>query len=106
MIRRPPRSTRTDTLFPDTTRFRSQALAAHEGDIGVADRSLGQFVDPAMIVEEVGQIGFALHQLAAEIARHKGARLVHEPLARQKIERASCREEWVRTGRSRWSPAN
>src|SRR3546814_7557928 len=28
MIRRPPRSTRTDTLFPDTTRFRSQAVAA------------------------------------------------------------------------------
>src|SRR3546814_7637363 len=24
MIRRPPRSTRTDTLFPDTTRFRSR----------------------------------------------------------------------------------
>src|SRR3546814_11095670 len=24
MIRRPPRSTRTDTLFPDTTRFRSK----------------------------------------------------------------------------------
>src|SRR3546814_14504283 len=23
MVRRPPRSTRTDTLFPDTTRFRS-----------------------------------------------------------------------------------
>src|SRR3546814_4521321 len=27
MIRRPPRSTRTDTLFPDTTLFRSHALA-------------------------------------------------------------------------------
>src|SRR3546814_18575412 len=26
MIRRPPRSTRTDTLFPDTTLFRSAAL--------------------------------------------------------------------------------
>src|SRR3546814_18956609 len=26
MIRRPPRSTRTDTLFPDTTLFRSIAL--------------------------------------------------------------------------------
>src|SRR3546814_3542522 len=25
MIRRPPRSTRTDTLFPDTTLFRSEA---------------------------------------------------------------------------------
>src|SRR3546814_1464511 len=28
MIRRPPRSTRTDTLFPYTTRFRSAAIAA------------------------------------------------------------------------------
>src|SRR3546814_1314665 len=27
MIRRPPRSTRTDTLFPYTTLFRSQGLA-------------------------------------------------------------------------------
>src|SRR3546814_9028328 len=32
MIRRPPRSTRTDTLFPYTTRFRSGAgLAARTG---------------------------------------------------------------------------
>src|SRR3546814_1042351 len=34
MIRRPPRSTRTDTLFPDTTLFRSCArrrIAAHHG---------------------------------------------------------------------------
>src|SRR3546814_19576724 len=28
MIRRPPRSTRTDTLFPYTTLFRSMALAS------------------------------------------------------------------------------
>src|SRR3546814_2270093 len=28
MIRRPPRSTRTDTLFPDTTRVRSERLVA------------------------------------------------------------------------------
>src|SRR3546814_16675417 len=32
MIRRPPRSTRTDTLFPYTTLFRSQRQgAAHDG---------------------------------------------------------------------------
>src|SRR3546814_3396191 len=31
MIRRPPRSTRTDTLFPYTTRFRS-AVALRRGD--------------------------------------------------------------------------
>src|SRR3546814_5517586 len=29
MIRRPPRSTRTDTLFPYTTLFRSLPIAAH-----------------------------------------------------------------------------
>src|SRR3546814_11912401 len=28
MIRRPPSSTRTDTLFPYTTRFRSQSISA------------------------------------------------------------------------------
>src|SRR3546814_11551353 len=33
MIRRPPRSTRTDTLFPYTTLFRSRALFAAERDI-------------------------------------------------------------------------
>src|SRR3546814_3609254 len=33
MIRRPPKSTRTDTLFPYTTLFRSRtAAAAHEPD--------------------------------------------------------------------------
>src|SRR3546814_3329367 len=31
MIRRPPRSTRTDTLFPYTTRFRSRAVDARAG---------------------------------------------------------------------------
>src|SRR3546814_11310510 len=30
MIRRPPRSTRTDTLFPYTTLFRSEALSDRE----------------------------------------------------------------------------
>src|SRR3546814_20151529 len=35
MIRRPPRSTRTDTLFPYTTLFRSQRIGLR---IGAADR--------------------------------------------------------------------
>src|SRR3546814_5747107 len=38
MIRRPPRSTRTDTLFPYTTLFRSRASAA---------RSVAALVAPA-----------------------------------------------------------
>src|SRR3546814_9501288 len=33
MIRRPPRATRTDTLFPDTTLFRSNVVAQqHDGE--------------------------------------------------------------------------
>src|SRR3546814_12914770 len=33
MIRRPPRSTRTDTLFPYTTLFRSLAVNPHTGRV-------------------------------------------------------------------------
>src|SRR3546814_16419597 len=46
MIRRPPRSTRTDTLFPYTTLFRSR-LALHRtegGEVMVADKPLGGLV--------------------------------------------------------------
>src|SRR3546814_7529185 len=35
MIRRPPRSTRTDTLFPYTTRFRSGEASRRVRQIGV-----------------------------------------------------------------------
>src|SRR3546814_3563630 len=36
MIRRPPRSTRTDTRFPYTTLFRSRRLnQRHEGHVGI-----------------------------------------------------------------------
>src|SRR3546814_16084647 len=38
MLRRPPRSTRTDTLFPYTTLFRSAAAADY-----VAGHSLGEY---------------------------------------------------------------
>src|SRR3546814_15261503 len=44
MIRRPPRSTRTDTLFPYTTLFRSaldRLQRPHHGGIGVAARGSG-----------------------------------------------------------------
>src|SRR3546814_10396641 len=44
MIRRPPRSTRTDTLFPYTTLFRSD----------VVDLLCGEAGNPARIVEHLG----------------------------------------------------
>src|SRR3546814_8788867 len=40
MIRRPPRSTRTDTLFPDTTLFRS-AMEGADQVVGTGCEALG-----------------------------------------------------------------
>src|SRR3546814_4588662 len=42
MIRRPPRSTRTDTLFPYTTLFRSFAVLAVDRDAGDALQRFGE----------------------------------------------------------------
>src|SRR3546814_8216962 len=42
MIRRPPRSTRTDTLFPSTTLFRSSALALAALAPGFAPEAVAQ----------------------------------------------------------------
>src|SRR3546814_12331924 len=64
MIRRPPRSTRTDTLFPYTTLFRSQGLAAHwgykqggnpQGDNYPWLQDLLEILDPAASPEELLQ---------------------------------------------------
>src|SRR3546814_19452805 len=40
MIRRPPRSTRTDTLFPYTTLFRYNPMSYHNGSIWPHDNAL------------------------------------------------------------------
>src|SRR3546814_11765557 len=53
MIRRPPRSTRTDTLFPYTTLFRSDAgVARVQGTIGQA-RPVTAYCG----VERIGALG-------------------------------------------------
>src|SRR3546814_2725890 len=43
MIRRPPRSTRTDTLFPYTTLFRSRAAHSVEGYLSSDGQKRGAF---------------------------------------------------------------
>src|SRR3546814_20218674 len=45
MIRRPPRSTRTDTLFPYTTLFRSGRTEDRRALLAVADRAQPRAVD-------------------------------------------------------------
>src|SRR3546814_4484685 len=66
MIRRPPRSTRTDTLFPYTTLFRSgiariddvhtaQHLANNHFDVLVVDLHALQTIDVLDFVDDVGR---------------------------------------------------
>src|SRR3546814_9519726 len=65
MIRRPPRSTRTDTLFPYTTRFRS---VPHDAAIFVANvdnvMAYTNFIDL-----EIGGIGAAMDAVATARGR-------------------------------------
>src|SRR3546814_18952242 len=55
MIRRPPRSTRTDTLFPYTTLFRSQ-IALCERVIAIAgEPSIGHPLDLGLLLQPFGE---------------------------------------------------
>src|SRR3546814_346718 len=62
MIRRPPRSTRTDTLFPYTTLFRSRIVKLRDSEQGTARAELGSFVrlmtspDEHCIIREVFEL--------------------------------------------------
>src|SRR3546814_10210459 len=56
MIRRPPRTTRTDTLFPYTTLFRSVAAAQHE--LGLTFGTLTQTADRMHVHK------YVVHQVA------------------------------------------
>src|SRR3546814_18457697 len=55
MIRRPPRSTRTDTLFPYTTLFRSVRVIVDHGDDALTRSNLADLgeaaLDPGKAVE-------------------------------------------------------
>src|SRR3546814_16893786 len=75
MIRRPPRSTRTDTLFPYTTLFRSLAgaeLARRQAD--VMDHQQGNLPLWTSIEVWRGAMANAIAPTACAIQLHKGDR--------------------------------
>src|SRR3546814_18884205 len=51
MIRRPPRSTRTDTLFPYTTLFRSSENEPSHAEFLKTAHPIGRYGEPAEIGE-------------------------------------------------------
>src|SRR3546814_7884107 len=75
MIRRTPRSTRPDTLYPYTTRFRSvlQEVERHEA---VVVRGLG-------IVEDLPELG---EMAGPQQVVHIGEGLRGEPLQRRRLD--------------------
>src|SRR3546814_3023173 len=56
MIRRPPRSTRTDTLFPYTTLFRALVLAKTP-DAPESSKGISLFIVPKFLVNDDGSPG-------------------------------------------------
>src|SRR3546814_11474605 len=100
MIRRPPRSTRTDTLFPYTTLFRSElrgaaaisrpVIATAKGAaaaLGLAAEQRTQAI--VEIAPDFVQVGWAVALIRP--ARRFGAVIVATSPTR-KIGRAACRE--------------
>src|SRR3546814_15850683 len=119
MIRRPPRSTRTDTLFPYTTLFRSLGVEPR----GLRAKGNGEIIDFAGVEHMAGEFG----RLAERDRQHPRRQRVKRPamagldLAQPRLAppaldrgdplgRASRKEQapggtqCVRSGNSRWSP--
>src|SRR3546814_13580420 len=71
MIRRPPRSTRTDTLFPYTALFRSAAQGARFGHAGVVEADLAADLPGQQAAACVERGGGGV-ELVALVARQVG----------------------------------
>src|SRR3546814_14449329 len=105
MIRRPPRSTRTDTLFPYTTLFRSESWSRRGRGRDPPDRGLG----PGGILSG-GGTGHAWHghRMGGDRRRLYSPEPPEiagggQPWPHRSEERR-VGKECVRTCRSRWSP--
>src|SRR3546814_15817399 len=114
MIRRPPRSTRTDTLFPYTTLFRSR----RSGNVGLGTRlpwlsyqsrdHFGACGDRIGFREKfVGRVGFGSEQVRrADNDGTTGRERFRAPRKVHRSEERRVGKECVSTCRSRWSPYN
>src|SRR3546814_12669913 len=101
MIRRPPRSTRTDTLFPYTTLFRS--CRAPDGICSPTSN-----IDDQAIASMTGGVtsGAVAGAVTADPAapRSAGSLKVVLPARTDRSEERRVGKECVRTCRSRWTP--
>src|SRR3546814_3289334 len=90
MIRRPPRSTRTDTLFPYTTLFRSDQMAVHvplsieaQLEARTLMMSTNNILSPANgepIIVPTQDVVLGLYYLTRELINVKGTGMVFSGL--------------------------
>src|SRR3546814_14954963 len=107
MIRRPPRSTRIDTLFPYTTLFRS--ILCHVGDqlFGIDAGAMYKMINLAVALCDIRGGLFAgllvgnVSAVRADCAG--GAYFPLHPLDGIRSEESRVGKECVSTCRSRWS---
>src|SRR3546814_12841591 len=113
MIRRPPRSTRTDTLFPYTTRFRSAGRVVSVGDgiavvSGLLDVRAGEMV--TFVASGFKGMALNLNTFTVGVVIFGSERFIRQgdivvrtgQLIRSDERRVG--KECVSTCRSRWSP--
>src|SRR3546814_19750908 len=115
MIRRPPRSTRTDTLFPYTTLFRSRSADSfgREGDRQAAELKLGVIRSaPAELLQAIAATlrpSFAIELVEnsdSELRAALSSGRIHMalvPLRDGSSDERRVGKESVSTCRSRWS---
>src|SRR3546814_14496045 len=105
MIRRPPRSTRTDTLFPYTTLFRSMKKLYSGFDLCAPTTSVSMTINgPAPMILAMF-MNTAIDQQVEKYLREDQKRWdeAHKKIEARSEERR-VGKECVSTCRSRWSP--
>src|SRR3546814_18081540 len=107
MIRRPPRSTRTDTLFPYTTLFRSEQ-PEREMAGGIAEPGHNEAVLTSG-ERKLGRIAISIGIVEISTADFNPVRTFQGPLkvariAQTRSEERRVGKECVSTRRYRWSP--
>src|SRR3546814_15681559 len=102
MIRRPPRSTRTDTLFPSSTLFRSLSILENciLGPTWVRKLPRAEAEAKAMALLERVKIPDQANKRPGQLSGGQQQRVA---IARRSEERR-VGKECVSTCRSRWSP--
>src|SRR3546814_12977996 len=92
MIRRPPRSTRTDTLFPYTTLFRSLATLAPVVFDALASGEITLDLAKAFGATSDQEIQARVYEQASSGYYAPSADSIRRMVLSGKIGRASCRE--------------